>query len=203
MDDMFEKKLKEFLTYIIIIAVSFLIFPALLKLAGNNVVVNQIVLVGIFPLITFACGVHYAYKKTTDLWFCLIAPIVFVPTMFLYGFWKNSPLNCFIFLVAYLICGYIGLTVGEMIAPKGSKQVEEHEKREFKGNLHVRKRNVPKTVALSHHIEEDDDDNFDEIILPNNFEEEHTATAESDSDDFDYGYDIDSILNELRQKRDE
>lgn len=210
MNDKFEKKLKEFLIYIIIIAATFLVLPALLRLAGNNVVVNQIAFVGIFPLITFSCGAHYAYKKSVDMSFCLIAPIIFIPTMFLYGLLRgqNGFLNSLIYLVAYLICGYIGLTVGEMIAPKKSQSQKEEKphRSDVRGNSHVRKRNVPQRVSLSHHIE-DDEDNFDEIVMPQDFESSehaHKETAKSkEDDDFEYGYDLDSILKELREKRED
>jgi len=205
MEDKLEKKLRQFLPYIIILALAILALPAILRLIGNNVVVNQIVFVGIIPLVIFSCGVHYAYKNTADLWFCLISPIIFIPTMLLYGMVRDNPLNSIIYLIAYLVCGYIGITVGELIAPK-QKEADKPVKTEFKGNFHVRKRNVPKTVSLSQHIEDDDDDNFDEIVLPQNFENSehaHTPVENKEEDDFEYGYDLDSILSELRNKRDD
>lgn len=196
MDDKFEKKLKEFLPYIIIIGVVYLFLPAILVFTKSQGVLNQIVYIGVFPLTAFLCSLHYGYKKTNDLLLSLVAPVIYIPSMLLYGNLRDSVLNSIIFLVSYFICGYIGLTVGEMI--KSSKDKKN-------GNT-TRRRAVPTVVNTVNAYDEEDELSFDNIELPQKFDEEVESVqyeenesmfepADSYTED-----DVDAILAELHNR---
>ena len=116
MEDKLEKKLKAFLPYIIIIGVVFLLVPALLLLKSDAVA--YLVLIGILPLTALLCCAHYASVKRNDFALAFVAPVFFVPAMFLYQIVRDNPINALIYLVAYFLCGYLGLTVGDMLSGK-------------------------------------------------------------------------------------
>ena len=193
MGDILEKKLKEFLPYIIIIGAVFLLLPLILIMLGNDVMYNYIVLMGIFPLVTLCCGFYYANKKKFDMSFSFVAPVIFIFTMFLYGIFKANPLNSLIFLVAYFICGYIGLTVGDMLKKKENKQSSEDT-----GYVRHRKKNVPKRVATTTHVQHVEE-TVDDIEMPQSFDEHPHEVEEVSS--YDDEYDIDAILAEIHNRR--
>lgn len=123
MDQKFEKKLKAFLPYIIIIGIVYLIVPALLFAEKEKAgFITYFVLIGVLPLTAAGCCAHYAIKKENDFWLCLVAPIVFIPAMFLYPIFRSGPLIALIYLVSYLLCGYLGLTVGDILSNKQGKK---------------------------------------------------------------------------------
>ncbi len=132
MEDKFEKKFKSFLPYIIIIAAVYLFSPALLTIFSKNQTspLTYIILIGALPLTVFFCCFHYAYKKENDFFLSLVAPIIFVPSMFLYRLFNYSWITSLIYLISYFICGYIGLILGEMLAKnkKNSKGKETDDK---------------------------------------------------------------------------
>ena len=114
MDDKFEKKLKSFLPYIIIIGVVYLLVPALLFI--NSDAIAYLILIGVLPLTALLCCAHYSMKKENDFLLSFVAPIFFLPAMFLYPIARASLLKALIYLVAYFLCGYLGLTVGDILA---------------------------------------------------------------------------------------
>ena len=120
MEDKLEKKLKEFLPYIIVIAVIYLVVPALLFI--NSDAVAYIVLIGILPLTALLCCAHYSMKKKNDLALAFIAPLFFLPAMFLYPIASTSLINALIYLAAYFLCGYLGLTIGDIFANRGKSK---------------------------------------------------------------------------------
>lgn len=204
MEDIFEKKIKSFLPYIIIIGVVYLFGPAILMLSGNNVTLNQIFYIGLFPLTALLCCAYYSYKKEMDFFLSLVAPIFFIPSMFIYGLFMDQTVNSIIFLVCYFICSYLGLTIGDMI--KGKKDSDD--------NTDIKKKRVPRRVNTDAHtqksaaqlmIEEHD------IEIPPSFEQE----VESESLEFceqveavettydSTADDIDAILEELRNRRED
>lgn len=187
MNDVFEKKFKEFLPYIIIIGVIYLFFPIFLVISGNNggsTVFNQITYLGIFPLTALLCCLHYSFKKKNDFFLSLVAPILFIPSMLLYGNIRDSVLNCIIFIVSYFICGYLGLLIGEMLAPK--KKVKEENAVESSSGRRAR---TPKRVSQKA-VEETKEHFESQNVSDIEIEEPYTTTAE----------DIDSILEEIHAR---
>jgi len=187
MEDKLEKKLKGFLPYIIIIGVAFLLLPILFHVFGNKVAINNIILMIVFPLITVGCNFHYTYKNNTDYMMMAIAPVLFIPSMFLYGIFSYSPMNAIIFLIAYFVCGYIGSIVGEIAKGKKSKQSNSDEQ------AHKR-RTVPQVVSQNAQPDEVDD-----IQLPLEFEETLKESEEVNSG-ADDDYSLDSILAEIQNR---
>lgn len=199
MGDIFEKKLKEFLPYIVIIGAVFLLFPILVGMPNSVGNRNQLIFIGLYPLLVFGCGVFYSYKKTNDFYFSLIAPVMYLAAMAIYsGFAKGELFNNVIYLVSYFICGYIGLTVGDMIAEKAGDRVNNDEEELDKS---YKKKNVPVRVRPSAH-EDIIEDRVEDIQMPEKFEETHTLKEEvvtSSADD----YDLDAILAEIHSRRDD
>ena len=197
MDDKFEKKLKEFLPYIIIIGVVYLFAPALLVFTKSTGLLNQIVYLGLFPLTALLCNLYYSYKKTSDFALSLVAPIIYIPSMLLYGNIRDSLLNSLIYLVSYFICGYIGLTLGEMIKGSNSKNKKSD----------VTRKRVP-TVVDTSTAEEPFEMYVDDIELPKQYEQTEDYTQYEDTYE-EPAYepassytedDIDAILAELRNR---
>ena len=173
-------------------------------LTGNHVLLNQIFYIGLFPLTALLCCAYYSYKKENDFLLSLVAPILFIPSMFIYGLFMLQPLNSIIFLVCYFICSYLGLTIGDMI--KGKNVADK--------NADKKQKRVPRRVNTSADadrtaaelmIEEHDIEipmTFDEEVEIESFEavetvEDVETTYDSTADD------IDAILNELRNRREE
>ncbi|MBQ4128719.1 MAG: hypothetical protein IJD68_02990 [Ruminococcus sp.] len=200
MEDSFEKKLKEFLPYIIIIGAVYLLAPVLLVLTKSAGVLNQIIYIGVFPLTALACGTYYGYKKENDFFLSLVAPIIYIPSMLIYGNLRDSVLNSLIFLISYFICGYIGLTIGDMLKGKNSGSSDAKEKAD---RTHSRKR-VPRRVktvderkSRTEIIMEEND-----IEMPQSFDtHEHIGEVETTFDTT--ADDIDSILAEIHSRREE
>lgn len=197
MDDKFEKKLKEFLLYIIIIGVVYLFAPAILVFTESTGILNQIVYIGLFPLTALLCNLHYSYKKTSDFFLSLVAPIIYIPSMLLYGNIRDSVLNSLIYLVSYFICGYIGLTLGEMLRGTDSKQDKKS----------ARRKRVPvvvDTTTANNTFEQE----VEKIELPQSFEQiEELEAVETEAEEplFEPASsytedDIDAILAELHNR---
>lgn len=205
MNDIFEKKIKEFLPYIIIIAVLYLVMPAIMVLTHSSTVFNQIVYIGIFPLTAFACNFHYVYKKKTDLFLTFVAPIIYIPSMLLYGNLRDSVLNSIIFLVSYFICGYLGQTVADMITGKsGNNDGYEAENAHSKEKVerHYTKKRVPKRVKTSAHEHRASGRIPDDIEMPKSFEELELGDTEPSYNFESTQDDIDAILNEIHNRND-
>ncbi len=204
MNDIFEKKIKEFLPYIIIIAVLYLVMPAIMVLTHSSTVFNQIVYIGIFPLTAFACNFHYVYKKKTDLFLTFVAPIIYIPSMLLYGNLRDSVLNSIIFLVSYFICGYLGQTVADMVSTKtddkNSEQKDDNSK--AKSDRHYTRKRVPKRVKTSAHEHRASGRIPDDIEMPKSFEELELGDTEPSYNFESTQDDIDAILNEIHNRND-
>lgn len=119
MEDKFEKKLRELVPYIIVIAVLFLLLPLLM--GTKETAVTYVIQLGAFPLISLGCGFHYTFRKhRKDLILCAIAPLFYAISALLYGMWRDSWITVLIYLAAYFICGYLGMLLCDLIKP-GSK----------------------------------------------------------------------------------
>ena len=139
MNDTIEKKLKELLPYIIIIGAIFLLFPLLMsKDEGASTYIIQL---GVFPLTVLTCGAVYRIRsRKTDLSFCAIAPLFYALTALLYGMWR-AWLTVLIYLAAYLLCGYLGQMLGEIL-PFGKKKATDSDN-ESSSRRRRRSRSVP------------------------------------------------------------
>ena len=118
MEDKLQNKMKKYLPYIIVIGAVFLIVPALL-LTGSDFV-SYLVLIGVLPLTALLSCAYYSMNKENDFFVSLIAPVFFLPAMFIYGIAQTDFLRAFIYLIAYFLCGYLGLTIGDILANRKS-----------------------------------------------------------------------------------
>lgn len=202
MEDKFEKKFKSFLPYIIIIGVIYLFLPiALVK--NTNLVFNNIVYIGVFPLTALGCCGFYAYKKHMDILLALIAPAFYIPSMFLYGNFRYSPVTSLIYLVAYFVCGFLGLLIGDILAPKNKKSAQKKPRSadsavdiDIEEPAERPHRRIPRKVntkaARKGHLAHEE--------MPKHFQaedpyEDETLDTSTTADD------IDAILNEIQNRR--
>lgn len=109
-----EKKLRAYLPYLLIIGAVYLIAPALLLVGSSGL--SYLVLIGLLPLTALLCCAHFSIKKRSDFIVCLFAPLFYLPAMFIYGIAAADLLSAVIYLIAYFLCGYLGLTIGDIIA---------------------------------------------------------------------------------------
>lgn len=117
MDDRIEKKLKELLPYIIIAGIIFLLLPLFMGKTASAV--TYIIEIGVFPLTALICGAVYkVQQKQNSVYLCLIAPLFYALTALLYGMWKSSWVTVLIYIVAYFLCGYLGLILGDVLPLK-------------------------------------------------------------------------------------
>ena len=202
MDDKFEKKLKEFLPYIIIIGVVYLLVPALLLLKSDAVA--YLVLIGILPLTALLCCTHYAATKRNDIALACVAPVFFIPAMFLYQIVRDNPINALIYLVAYALCGYLGLTIGDLLSGrkkgKGKAAAKEapvkRERRPAEVRPEAESRSADRRAAAPARprkvdVEAHADKSF-EAVDP--YQDSTLDTSTTDDD-------IDAILREIHQRR--
>lgn len=208
MEDIFEKKIKRFLPYIVIIAAVYLFLPAVLYAFGNKPVLNQIIYIGVFSLVAFGCNFYYTYKNKTDMFLCFVAPVLYIPSMLLYANIRENLFNSIVYLVSYFICSYLAQLIAEMIAPQSDEEESEQkqDKREHKRHT---KKTVPKRISRvqreQHEIQIEEDNS---IQMPISFEEEMKSSVQED--DFSDSYnqtdtmdDIDAILAEIRNRSDD
>lgn len=199
MEDKLEKKLKAFLPYIIIIGVVYLIVPALLFI--NSDAIAYIILIGVLPLTTLLCCAHYSMNKENDFLLCLLAPIFFLPAMFLYPIARGSEgalLRAFIYLIAYFLCGYLGLTVGDILAnrTKSEKQDDDDAPRPARRSARrsadrPAERHAAGTRATRVDVDVDETPRF----TTSDPYEDRSLDTSTTSDD------IEAILNEIHQRR--
>lgn len=210
MEQKFEKKLKAFLPYIIIIGVVYLIAPALLFVGSNFI--SYLVLIGILPLTAGGCCAHYAMKKENDFYLCLVAPIIFIPVMFIYPIFRSGALIALIYLVAYLLCGYLGLTIGEILAGNKGKS-KRSSKSDSEAPQNTERRSSARRPARRSEGRDVDEDSpirgsrtaarperVDLDVTDDFFTED--PYADDSLDTKTTSEDIDEILSEIHQRRD-
>ena len=114
MGNTFGNRIKAFLPYLVIIGIVFLVLPALL-LTGSGFITYAL-LIAVLPLTALLCCAHFSLHKGNDFLLSLAAPVFFLPAMFIYPIASQSVIKAFIYLIAYFLCGYLGLTIGDILA---------------------------------------------------------------------------------------
>ncbi len=202
MEAKFEKKLKAFLPYIIIIGVVYLLTPALLFVGSGFV--SYLVLIGILPLTAAGCCAHYAIHHESDIWLTLVAPVFFIPVMFLYPIFSSGALIAIIYLVSYLLCGYLGMAIGEIIVGNKGKSKNKKTNKEAAPRKTAERRPASRRTADSDmpvrrsgsapRPERVDIDNTDDFFAEDPYDDDSLDTATTSED-------IDAILSEIQQRR--
>lgn len=196
MEDKLEKKLRAFLPYIIIIGVVFLFLPVLLVIFdkdNTHLAWHNLMFIGVFSLTALGCCFFYAYKRGSDFLLSLIAPIFFIPSAFLYGLFRDSVLNTVIYLIAYFVCGYLGLLLGDMLSPnkgksKAAESSEGNDRASRRAPVHRPERERrPRRVDVN----KDEPQHF---RAEDPYEDRSLDTSTTTED-------IDAILNEIHSRR--
>lgn len=119
--------IKKYLPYTVIIFIIYLVVPLIFR-SGALASFVGIAWYFIFPVTAAASAAVYCSKYGLDFLFSLIAPIFFLPSMFL--FYGGVNLTNIILLVVYLVAGMFGLFIGDMALGDKRKEREEQEKAE-------------------------------------------------------------------------
>lgn len=128
---------KKYLPYGVVIFAIYLIFPLFFR---NDALKNfaGIAWYFVFPATAAIAGAIYCSKYGLDFLFSLIAPIFFLPSMFLY--YGGINLANILLLVVYLVAGMFGLFVGDIALGDKRREREEQEKAEAEEMLLEAKR---------------------------------------------------------------
>lgn len=128
---------KKYLPYVVVIFAIYLIVPLLFR---NAALANfsGIALYCVFPATAVIAAAVYCSKYGLDFLFSLIAPIFYLPSMFLYG--GGITLGNVLLLAVYLVAGIFGLFIGDIALGDKRRQREEQEKAEAEEMLLEAKR---------------------------------------------------------------
>lgn len=118
---------KKYLPYGVVIFAIYLIVPLFFRNAALSNFYG-IALYCIFPATAVAAAAIYCSKYGLDFLFSLIAPIFYLPSMFLYG--GGIKLGNILLLAVYLVAGIFGLFIGDIALGDKRRKREEQEKAE-------------------------------------------------------------------------
>ncbi len=102
-----KKKLLSVIPYVIVLAMNFYLLPLIVKNTGFA----MITMLGIMPLLTFACAVLYGVRQGFDFILPIIVIVLFSPTIFIF---YNS--SAWIYIVFYAVIGFIGNGIGRFFS---------------------------------------------------------------------------------------
>lgn len=128
---------KKYLPYGVVIFAIYLIVPLFFR---NDALSNfaGIAWYFVFPATAAVAAAIYCSKYGLDFLFSLIAPIFYLPSMFLY--YGGINIENILLLVVYLVAGMFGLFVGDIALGDKRRQREEQEKAEAEEMLLEAKR---------------------------------------------------------------
>lgn len=128
---------KKYLPYGVTIFAIYLIVPLLFRNAALSNFYG-IALYCIFPATAVIAAAVYCSKYGLDFLFSLIAPIFYLPSMFIYG--GGITLGNVLLLAVYLVAGIFGLFIGDIALGDKRREREEQEKAEAEEMLLEAKR---------------------------------------------------------------
>lgn len=119
--------IKKYIPYAVVIFAIYLIVPLFFR---NAALANfsGIALYFIFPATAVVASAIYCSKYGLDFLFSLIAPVFYLPSMFIYG--GGIELGNILLLAVYLVAGIFGLFIGDIALGDKRRQREEQEKAE-------------------------------------------------------------------------
>lgn len=100
------KKIREMLTYLMVIIFAFYVLPFFIKDTGSGIFFLLILI----PMICFLTSFIYGIKHSFDLIFSLLILVLFVPTIFI--FYNESSV---IYVLIYGIITVIGNFLGSLL----------------------------------------------------------------------------------------
>lgn len=205
--------IKKYLPYTVLIFAIYLTVPLIFRNSALQDFVG-IALYLIFPATAVASATVFASKYGLDFLFSLIAPIFFLPSMFL--FYGGVSLVNIILLAAYLVAGMFGLFIGDIALGDKRRQREEQEKAEAeKMMLEAKRRDereIKRITRNQNSAKRQHSQQRRNSANRNSSAQRKARTVTRSDDDFDYDKylsdidrkktdkesEIDDILNEFR-----
>ena len=194
MEDSFEKKVKAYLPYVIVIAVVYLFLPAILVFTGQDqhpTFLTEIIYIGVFPLTALICSLIFTVKHKNEFFMALIAPIMYIPSMFLYGNIRDNVVTTLIYLVSYFICGFLGIVLGDILKGKGKNKNNAKTQTEDRSSIYQKKRQTASHVSRRAREEHVRQDRYASLGSEKYDDSDPSTTAE----------DIDEILREIHDRQ--
>ncbi len=181
--------IKKYMPYAVVIFAIYLIVPLLFRNPATASFVG-IVWYFIFPATAIASAAIYCSKYGLDFLFSLIAPIFFLPSMFLY--YGGINFANILLLVVYLVAGIFGLFIGDVALGDKRRAREEEEKAKAEEMmLEAKRRDEKEKEKLRQGSSYVQDDDFDYDKYLSDIDKAPKDTSESE---------IDDILSEYGQK---
>ena len=119
--------IKKYIPYAVVIFAIYLIVPLFFRNAALSNFAG-IAWYFVFPATAAASAAIYCSKHGLDFLFSLIAPVFYLPSMFLY--YGGINIENILLLVVYLVAGMFGLFIGDIALGDKRRQREEQEKAE-------------------------------------------------------------------------
>lgn len=119
-----KKLIKSYLIFALIIAAIYLGMPLFLH---SNKSFHPIMYQFTFPATALITGLAYSWKRGVDFTFPLIAPLIYLSSVFIFNHWYHWAIYVFI----YLVVGMLGCFIGDMVYKNNieQKKKEQREKR--------------------------------------------------------------------------
>lgn len=197
MEDGFEKKAKVYLPYVIIIAVVYLFLPSILVFTGldqKQTALTEIIYIGIFPLTALLCNTVFCMKYKNEFFMSLVAPIMYIPSAFLYGNFRANVLTTLIYLASYFVCGYLGLIIGDLLKGRTKEEGEDKNKKSSKSRGNSYRRQNKTASHVSRRAREEQNIRTENKISEK--EEQYDFNESTSTED-----DIDAILKEIHERQ--
>lgn len=144
----------------------------------------------IFPFVSAACATVYCSKHGMDFLFALIAPVVYIPSMFIYN--GGFSVTNVILIVTYLFAGILGLFLGDIVLGDKRHALEEQEKAEAEEMMLEAKRRDDKRREEMMKKEADTTDTNDDDFNYDKYMSDIDKTPVLSTED-----EIDAILGEF------
>lgn len=194
--------IKKYLPYALIIFAVYMIVP--LFFMGEMSQFYAIPYYFIFLLTQIGCAVVFSTKHGLDFLFALIAPICYLPSMFIYNGGFGNATNI-ILLIVYLVAGIFGLFLGDLVfGEERHKKEKQDEKKAEEVLLRAKRRDERENRRMSR---ESAQSSRERRPRPARTADSGNRTARTttttrpsaDDDDFDYDKymsDIDKLLED-------
>lgn len=182
---------KRYIPYAVITFAIYILVPLLFRNQAMSDFVS-VVWYFIFPATAIVCSAIYCSKYGLDFLFALIAPIFYLPSMFLY--YGGFNLTNILLLVVYLISGIFGLFVGDIALGDKRRKREEQERAEAEEMMlkakrrdDIEKEKIAQNQSPSETSNSDDD--FDYSKYLSDIDKSDSQSTEDEIDDIlsEYG----------------
>jgi len=116
-----KKIVKNYLIFALIIAAVYLLLPVFFH---SNESFHPFMYQFTFPAVALLSGLAYSWKRGVDFTFPLIAPLIYLCSVFIFDHWYHWILYIFI----YLIVGMLGCFIGDMVYKNNIEQKKKKQR---------------------------------------------------------------------------